>query len=113
MGHLAIALGRTLAEVTAMSAAEFAFWLDYRRTYGFPVDRLEAATALAGTAANRAMGGKAKPRDLIPRFGRARHGLREVAAYLRTLPGARVEVHNRPERSTAKTMGPRRTLSGH
>ncbi|VTS03527.1 unnamed protein product [Gemmata massiliana] len=81
-----------------MSAAEFAFWKAYRDRHGFPVDRLEAGTVLAGVATARAMGSKVEPKHLIPRFGPQRVSMKTLAAQLAALPGAKVRYIPRPDR---------------
>lgn len=85
-----------------MSAAEFAFWGAYFRKRGFPVDRLEGATAIAGAAVVRSWGGKVDPADLLPRFGPRVTDLAVLAAQLSALPGAKVEYVPRPERAAAR-----------
>lgn len=48
-----------------MSAAEFAFWLDYRAAFGFPADRLEAVAANGAAYVGATRGGRAKPADML------------------------------------------------
>lgn len=89
MAKLALALGCTLAGISAMSAAEFAFWVSYHLRHGLPTDRLEAATAIAGSYVGGVWGGEASPGDLIPRFGSRRPGgMAALVAYLSGVPGA-------------------------
>ncbi len=73
-----------------MSAAEFAFWQEFRTRHGFPTDRIVAASALAGTAANRAMGGKVKPADLIPQFGASQANKARLLAWAMAGKGSKV-----------------------
>ena len=89
-----------------MSAAEFAFWVQYRGRHGFPVDRLEAGTALAGTATARAMGSKVEPKHLIPKFGAQKVSMKALAAQLKALPGAKVRYIPRPDRKKQKELPP-------
>lgn len=90
VGHLCLALGRTLGEVLALSAAEFAFWELYYQRNGFPADRGEAGVALSGAALAKTWGAKLEPKDLIPRFGPRRTDPKLLAAQLAALPGAKV-----------------------
>lgn len=91
IGKLCLALGRTLSEVSEMSAAEFAFWTEFHARHGFPFDRLEASVAIAGAAQLRAWGSKIEPRDLLPRLRSAQKiGNAVLAARLSTLRGAKV-----------------------
>lgn len=90
VGHLCLALGRTLGEVLALSAAEFAFWELYYQRNGFPADRAEAAVALSGEALAKTWGAKVEVKDLIPRFGQRRTDPKLLAAQLAALPGAKV-----------------------
>lgn len=102
-GDVAIALGRTLAEVFAMPAAEFAFWRLYFSRRGFPTHRIEGAVAVAGTAMCRMWGAKSlEPKDLIPRFGQERVSNKVLAARLARLPGAKVTRIPRPERKAGQ-----------
>lgn len=101
VGHLAIALGRTLADVIAMSAAEFAFWRLFRERNGFPADRIEGGVAVAGAAQCNAWGAKVEPKDLLPRFGPKRTNMKMLAAQLASLPGAKVRRIPRPDRKAA------------
>lgn len=73
----------------ALSAAEVAFWEGFYRRHGFPADRAEAATAIAGSYLGGAWGGTARPADLLPRFGpRPKSDPRALLAYLTSIPGA-------------------------
>ncbi len=101
---MCLALHKSLADVLAMSAAEFAFWKAYRDRHGFPVDRLEAGTALAGVATARAMGSKVEPKHLIPRFGPQKVSMKVLAAQLAALPGAKVTRVPRPDRKKKKEL---------
>jgi hypothetical protein len=95
---LCIALGCTLATVEAMSAAEFAFWSVYYSRRGFPADRIEAATAIAGAAQCRTWGARVEPKELIPKFGERKTSNAVLAARLSALPGAKVKRVPRPDR---------------
>ncbi len=73
---MAINLGCTLAGIFApercglpMSAAEISFWLDFRRLHGFPLERIEVAVALSGSAMCQVRGAKVKASDLMPSYG--------------------------------------------
>jgi hypothetical protein len=94
-GDLCLALGLTLAEISAMSAAEFSFWRLYAEQRGFPVDRLEAAIALSGAAVCRANGKDIGAKDLIPKFGPGKIDNKVLAARLARLPGAKVTRRSR------------------
>ncbi|MES2208582.1 MAG: hypothetical protein V4515_00100 [Chloroflexota bacterium] len=48
-----------------MSAAEVAFWHDYRAAHGFPDDRLEAVGANGAAYIGATWGGKARPAELL------------------------------------------------
>lgn len=43
-------------------------WRAFRQRFGFPADRAEWAAANAGAYVGSALGGKAKPSDLVPQF---------------------------------------------
>lgn len=87
---MCLALGHgSLAATLALPAAEFAFWGQFYRKYGFPTDRLEAAIALAGAAVCRSNGAKVEAKDLIPKFGR--RSARSLAGAFAGIPGAKVE----------------------
>lgn len=74
-----------------MSAAEFAFWGEFYRRHGFPADRLEAGTAIAGAAVCWSNGAKnVEPKDLIPTFTRRKLTSAEVVAGFAGLPGVKV-----------------------
>ncbi len=83
-----------------ITAAELDQWRHYRQQVGFDVDRLEAATALAGAAQCQAWGSRVKVDDLIPKFGR-RAGLtgKALALALGAIPGAKVVYipHKKPD----------------
>lgn len=68
--ELGLALGKSLAEVWSLSAAEISVWLAFRQRHGFGVDRVTHGVAAAGAYIGSAWGGKAKPADLMPRFAR-------------------------------------------
>lgn len=104
-GDLCLALGRPLADVIAMSAAEFAFWKCYRDRRGFPVDRIEGGVAIAGAAQCNAWGAKVEPKDLLPRFGPKKTNMKVLAAQLAALPGAQVRRIPRPDRKRAAVPG--------
>lgn len=92
---MAITLGRTLGELlygnASLSASEFAFWGEYHRRNGFPADRLEAGTAIAGAAVCLSNGAKGvTPADLIPQFTRRKLTSAEVVAGFSGLPGVKV-----------------------
>lgn len=53
-----------------MSAAEFEFWVGYHERNGFPLDRLEWSAAISGAYVGGSLGGKAKAKDLVPKFKR-------------------------------------------
>lgn len=102
VGDLCMALGVTLATVEAMSAAEFAFWVEYHRARGFPFERTEAATAIGAAYVGRMWGGTREPQDLLPKFGARPTDMRLLAAQLSALPGAKVRRIPRPERRAAR-----------
>lgn len=47
---------------------EYAIWHAYEITHGFWFQRLEAATAISGSAICQTWGAKVKPRDLMPQY---------------------------------------------
>lgn len=104
---MALALGCTLATVEAMSAAEFFYWVDFRREHGFPTDRIVHAIALSGAAVARALGNRSiVPADLIPQFSEPRPVSNEVLiALLSGLPGAKVEYVPHPDGPRKRTAG--------
>ncbi|VTR94086.1 unnamed protein product [Gemmata massiliana] len=51
---------------------EIPLWGEYIRREGLPLQRLEAAIALSGSANCQVHGAKVQPKDLIPRFGEAK-----------------------------------------
>lgn len=104
-GDLCLALGCTLSTVEAMSAAEFSFWNIYYTRRGFPVNRLEGATAIAGSAVCRSLGGKVEPKELLPKFGARRVSNKVLAARLSMLPGAKVRRIERPGRKPNRAGG--------
>jgi hypothetical protein len=55
-----------------MTSAEFATWQEYATDYGLPDSRQEAATAIGSAAICQTFGGRVKPDELLPRFGRER-----------------------------------------
>jgi hypothetical protein len=60
----------TVAEMLdRMGAAEFDLWARWYTRHGFDADRIEATTANAGAYAGAVWGGKAKPGELVARFG--------------------------------------------
>lgn len=77
-----------------MSAAEFAFWGAFERRYGFPVDRLEAGTAIAGMAVSRTLGAKVGVADLIPKF-QAASGAGEIERLRSYLSGLKSATYRR------------------
>lgn len=100
VGRLCEALGCTLAEVDAMSAAEFAFWGDYYRRSGFASDRLQVTIARGLALVARAWGWRGEPEDLMPKFGAgASVNNKVLAARLGRLPGAKVRLIPRPDRN--------------
>lgn len=68
-----------------MSAAELAFWLDFRGLYGFPVDRLEAVAANAGSYVGAVWGGKLGAAELIFRPRRTQPPPEVVKAWFESL----------------------------
>lgn len=87
---MALALGCTLAGVLALSAAEFAFWGQFYKRFGFQTDRLEGAAAMAGAYVCQSVnpGSKVQPKDIIPRFGR--RSAKSVVAAFAGIPGAKI-----------------------
>ena len=79
--RLALALGRTLAEVFSLSAAEFAVWAAYYQAHGFPADRLEIVSAKGAAAVAQTWGGRVKAQDLLAKFGDRKSDRRSIAAY--------------------------------
>lgn len=60
-------LGQLRANTTA---AELPLWMAYSELHGFPQDRAEATTAIAGSALCQTWGAKVRPNDLMPVYGR-------------------------------------------
>lgn len=116
-----MALGRPLREVAEMSAAEFAFWIEYRRRRGFPADRIEAVTAIAAAANVRVHGAKdVKPVDFLPKFGDTKSGSTkgQMRAWLSGIPGVKIrripkrgEPHDITPPPPKPARQPRRNLS--
>lgn len=102
VGDLCLALGRTLAEVDAMSAAEFAFWRVYAARRGLPTSRIEGATAVGAAYLGRQWGGRKEPAELLPHFGPRQQNLKVLAAQLARLPGATVQRIPRPDRAAQR-----------
>jgi hypothetical protein len=73
-----------------MSAAEFSFWQDFRRQFGFPEDRIEAAVVNSGAYVGGVWGGEAEAEDLRPVFGPRRRTARRAMVSLSTAAGVRV-----------------------
>lgn len=66
---LAASLKKTLCELRAlMTSDELPLWAAFHQLEGLPETRMEAATALAGTATANSLGAKISPKDLIPDF---------------------------------------------
>ncbi|HEY1191933.1 MAG TPA: hypothetical protein VGE74_30160 [Gemmata sp.] len=72
--ELGLALGKTLAELAALSEAEINLWAEYRDRHGFPADRSALGIAGAGAYVGAVWGGKATVRDLLPKFRREEPG---------------------------------------
>ncbi len=86
----------SLGQLFELSSAEFSFWVDFAARRGFPVDRLEAATAISGAAVARTWGSKVRPEDLIPKFGHRRGASgAQLLAFLKRVKGAKVERRNK------------------
>lgn len=102
VGDVCCALGKSLAEVLALSAAEFAFWVQYARKRGLPAARIEGAAAVSGAYLGNLWGGRREPSDLLPKFGPAGTDFKLLAAQLAALPGAKVRRIPRPERKAAR-----------
>lgn len=84
-----------------MTAWELRLWRQFRNEYGFSTDRLEAATAIAGTAMARSWGSKVTVADLIPGFrGAPRKKLdgRALVAALAGVPGVKATTWALPTR---------------
>lgn len=65
---LGLALGKSLAELMALSEAEINVWAAFREWQGFPSDRLAFGIANSGAYVGRVWGGKATVADLLARF---------------------------------------------
>lgn len=67
--RLCLALGKSLSELRRTTPMpEYAIWRAYELLYAFPLHRVEAGLALAGSAICQVQGGKVKPKDLVPNF---------------------------------------------
>ena len=75
-------MGRTLAEVLDLSAAELEVWRQWYEVYGFPDERAEWGRAAAASYVGATMGGKAKPAELVPRVQRVRAPADDAAAVM-------------------------------
>lgn len=70
----------SLAEVAALDEWEVNTWAAYRAREGFPADRGQWS-ALSGAAyVGACFGGKARPADLAPKFGRPSRARQASAA---------------------------------
>lgn len=76
--ELGLALGKSLAELSTLSAAEIAVWAAYRDLHGFQADRLAGGIAIGAGYVGACHGGKARPADLLVTF-RPRKALDDVA----------------------------------
>lgn len=76
-----------------LSAAEFILWTSFRAKYGLDTDRVEWATANAGSALCHAWGAKVESHQIVPRFGGASRGAskKKLLMSLAGLRGATVE----------------------
>jgi hypothetical protein len=98
---LCLALGhKSIGETFNLSAAEWAFWSEYHRKYGFPQDRVEGVVAKAGAYICRSNGAKVEPRDIIPRFGQ--RSAKSLAAAFAGIPGAKVERRPKVKQGTSE-----------
>lgn len=68
-----------------MSAAEGAYWRDFARRNGLPADRQEWVVANTGEYVGAVWGGRARARDLIPKFQRHRQPAAVVKAWFESL----------------------------
>jgi hypothetical protein len=88
---LCLALGHgSIAVTQSLPAAEFAFWAEFYRKYGFPVDRLEGVAAKGAAYVCGSNGMKVDPREIVPKWGRGKSA-KVLAAGFAGIPGARVE----------------------
>lgn len=77
-------LGKSLAEVNRLSAAEYAIWIAWAERRGFPADRIIGTAAKGLAYVGATWGGKAKPEELLPKFGEAiREDRAAVSAWFR------------------------------
>lgn len=88
-------LGKSVGELVTgkpvpLSVGEFYLWAEYRKCFGFATDRLEWATANAGAATARSMGGRVTSEDIVPKFGRTRSSKKKLIHQLAALAGAKV-----------------------
>lgn len=60
--------------MAALDEWEFSAWAAYRAREGFPSDRAAWAAANGAAYVGACWGGKARPADLAPKFGRAAGG---------------------------------------
>jgi hypothetical protein len=70
-----------------MSAAEFAFWIEYRGRHGLPAERAEIIAAISAAANCQVHGAKAKAADFIPNFGEGSNSQRDSVQQLKTFFG--------------------------
>ncbi len=79
--ELGLSLGKSLAELYHLSAAEISVWAAFRAQHGFPVERVAGTVAISGAYVGATRGGKAQPADLLPVY-RARKAIDDVAGVM-------------------------------
>lgn len=101
---MCLALGhKSIGETYALSSAEWAFWGEFYRKYGFPTDRVEAGVAIAGAAVCQSNGAKTQPKDLVVRFGG--RSAKSAALAWAGIPGAKVERRPKKTEGVADATG--------
>ena len=84
--RLALALGRTVTELSKMPAAEFAEWLAYYRHSPFGDERADLRTGIVASTVANAMAGRPgkswTAKDFMPEFGRSQPKRQTVAEQL-------------------------------
>lgn len=71
--RLCLNLGKTLQQLRSqIDSDELPLWVAYESEYGFPLGRIEAVGAIAGSCVARSMGSRVTAKDLIPVYREAK-----------------------------------------
>lgn len=58
-----------MSVIDALPCDQLTDYQAYRQLYGFPQDRMEHTLAIVGSYLGQVLGGKVKPKDLLPDYG--------------------------------------------